>query len=29
MSAAGFSSVTWEAQTFGIAAIHVGEKTKA
>ena len=27
MSAVGFSTVTWEAQTFGIAAIHVGEKT--
>jgi ubiquinone/menaquinone biosynthesis C-methylase UbiE len=29
MSAAGFSTVSWEPQTFGIAAIHVGEKTKA
>jgi ubiquinone/menaquinone biosynthesis C-methylase UbiE len=29
MSAAGFSTVSWEAQTFGIAAIHVGEKINA
>lgn len=27
MTAAGFASVTWDALTFGIAAIHVGHRT--
>lgn len=29
MTAAGFSNVRWESQTFGIAAIHVGQKTSS
>ena len=29
MSAAGFAAVSWKTQTFGIAAIHVGERTSS